>query len=76
MSGYHWKAELPLKVDNNYSIGVLNVCQTISFSYENGTLLPVSVITDGTRTTRSHPNGISELVDFTITETITNVFSL
>ncbi|MCF7943670.1 MAG: hypothetical protein K9L21_04495 [Spirochaetia bacterium] len=78
ISGYVWislATGAPLRVENIYSVGYLDIDQYIDFSFVDGRLIPEQIVTNGTKEKISGIYGMLELLDFTVTETVAEVFS-
>lgn len=77
-SGYVWislNSGAPLKIENSYSIGNLDVTQTLHFTEEDGMIIPEMIITNGSEYKTAGAYGILEQTDFTIEERVNEVFS-
>lgn len=78
IGGYVWislSTSAPLRVENIYSIGNLDINQNIYFTLDNGTIVPKKIVTSGEVEKISGIYGMYEQYNFLIEETIEEVFT-
>ncbi|NQT58960.1 MAG: hypothetical protein HQ557_08270 [Bacteroidetes bacterium] len=78
IEGYVWislSTGAPLRVENIYSVGSLDIDQNIYFTLENGNNIPEKIVTSGEIEKRSGVYGMLEQSSFQIEETIKDVFT-